>query len=94
MVTRRLSQQSLPFELNLSPYMFTRLTTWLARQIREQFGLEMSVYIDNLLLGARSREELEDGLNKIKAFFQELDVIISAEKEVRPARSVECIGFV
>ena len=54
----------------------------------------MSVYIDNLLLGARSREELEDGLNKIKAFFQELDVIISAEKEVRPARSVEYIGFV
>ena len=73
---RHLSQQSLPFELNLSPYMFTRLTTWLARQIREQFGLEMSVYIDNLLLGAQSCEELEDGLDKIKAFFQELCVVI------------------
>ena len=44
--------------------------------------------------GVQSREELGDRLNKVKAFFQELGVVISVEKEVRPARSVEYIGFV
>lgn len=84
----------LPFGLNLSPYVFTRITSWLARQIRERFGLEAAVYIDDFLLGAQSREKLEEGINKVKAFFHELGVIISSEKEVRPAGSVEYIGFV
>lgn len=84
----------LPFGLNLSPYVFTRLTNWLARQVRERFGLEAAVYIDDFLLGASSREELEEGLVRVKAFFRELGVVVSEEKEVRPATRVEYIGFV
>lgn len=84
----------LPFGLNLSPYVFTRLTNWLARQVRERFGFEAAVYIDDFLLGASSREELEEGLVRVKAFFRELGVVVSEEKEVRPATRVEYIGFV
>ena len=83
----------LPFGLNLSPYVFTRLTGWLAREIWRRFHLEVAVYIDDFLLGAASRVELEDGLRKVKAFFEELGVVVSTKKEVCPARKVEFIGF-
>lgn len=83
----------LPFGLNLSPYVFTRLTGWLAREIRSRFHLEVAVYIDDFLLGAASKVELEDGIRKVKAFFEELGVVVSSKKEVCPARKVEFIGF-
>lgn len=83
----------LPFGLNLSPYVFTRLTGWLARQVRERFGLETAVYIDDFLFGASSEEALAEGIAKVKEFFSELGVVISTKKEVRPANKVEFIGF-
>lgn len=83
----------LPFGLNLSPYVFTRLTNWLARQIRERFKLEVAVYIDDFLLGARTKEGLEEGLRGVKSLFEELGVVVSTEKEVAPATKVEFIGF-
>lgn len=84
----------LPFGLNLSPYIFTRLTNWLARQIRARFGLEVAVYIDDFLIGASSREALEEGIRKVKAFFRRLGVVTSEKKEIQAANSVEFIGFV
>lgn len=84
----------LPFGLNLSPYVFTRLTNWLARQVRARFGLEVAVYIDDFLIGAESREALEEGVAKVKRFFAELGVVVSQEKEMRAANRVEFIGFV
>lgn len=83
----------LPFGLNLSPYVFTRLTGWLGREIRRRFGLQVAVYIDDFLLGAASRLELEEGIQKVKEFFEILGVVISTKKEVLPARTVEFIGF-
>lgn len=84
----------LPFGLNLSPYVFTRLTGWLAREIRKRFHLETAVYIDDFLLGAETREELDEGLRKVKTLFEDLGVVISTKKEIRPAQEVEFIGFV
>ena len=83
----------LPFGLNLSPYVFTRLTGWLAREVRKRFGLGVAVYIDDFLLGAKSREELEEGIQRVKEFFETLGVVISEKKEVSPAQKVEFIGF-
>ena len=83
----------LPFGLNLSPYIFTRLTNWLARQIRSRFGLEVAVYIDDFLIGAKTKEVLESGIEKVKQLFSELGVIISQKKEVQAANKVEFIGF-
>ena len=84
----------LPFGLNLAPYVFTRLTGWLARVIRKEFGLQVAVYIDDFLLGGRTKEELEKGIDAVKCLFEELGVRISAEKEVQPAKEVEFLGFV
>lgn len=83
----------LPFGLNLSPYIFTRLTNWLAREIRGRFGLEVAVYIDDFLIGAKTKEELESGIGKVKQFFSELGVVISTKKEVQTTNKVEFIGF-
>lgn len=84
----------LPFGLNLSPYIFTRLTGWLAREIRRRFKLEVAVYIDDFLLGAATKEKLEEGVKEVKGFFAELGVVISEKKEIKPAQEVEFIGFV
>lgn len=83
----------LPFGLNLSPYVFTRLTGWLAREIRRRFGLQVAVYIDDFLLGAETREALEEGLRKVREFFAELGVVVSEKKEAKVANKVEFIGF-
>lgn len=83
----------LPFGLNLSPYVFTRLTSWLAREIRRRFHLQAAVYIDDFLLGGGTREELEEGIRGVKRLFEELGVVVSEKKEVEPARKVEYIGF-
>lgn len=83
----------LPFGLNLSPYIFTRLTNWLAREIRKRFHLEAAVYIDDFLLGSQSREELERGIGEVKGFFAELGVQVSEKKEIKPAQEVDFIGF-
>lgn len=83
----------LPFGLSLSPYVFTRLTGWLAREARRRFGLQVAVYIDDFLVGAASKEELEKGLQRVKDLFSRLGVVISTEKEVQPARRVEFIGY-
>ena len=83
----------LPFGLSLSPYVFTRITNWLAREIRRRFGLQTAVYIDDFLLGAESKERLEQGIEEVKGFFETLGVVVSAKKEIRPVRVVEFIGF-
>lgn len=84
----------LPFGLSLSPYVFTRLTNWLAREVRRRFGLQVAVYIDDFLLGAQTREELEEGIRRTKSLFERLGVIVSAKKEVEPTQRAEFIGFV
>lgn len=83
----------LPFGLSLSPYIFTRLTGWLAREVRRRFGLQVAVYIDDFLIGAASREELERGLQQVKDLFSRLGVVVATEKEVQPSKSVEFIGY-
>ena len=83
----------LPFGLSLSPYIFTRITEWLARQVRKRFGLQVAVYVDDFLLGAQSEEELLTGLRKVKNFFEKLGVIISEKTSQIPAREVEFLGF-
>lgn len=84
----------LPFGLAISPYVFTRFTNWLGREIRKRFGLFTAVYIDDFLLGARTKEELESGLARVKDFFKRLGVVLSEKTEHTPRRQVEYLGFV
>ena len=69
----------LPFGLNLSPYVFTRITGFLARLIRKGLGLNVACYIDDFLLGADTREELEAGLAGVKRLSKRLGVVLSSK---------------
>ena len=83
----------LPFGLSISPYVFTRITNWLARVIREKTGLKVVVYIDDFLLGGQSEEELRSGLEAVKRLFTRLGVVSSEDKEVGPGQRVPFLGF-
>lgn len=83
----------LPFGLSLSPYVFTRLTNFLAKLIRRETGLMVSVYIDDFLVGGRTRQEVEQGLRRIRELFDELGVRLSAKRPLEPAQETEFIGL-
>ena len=83
----------LPFGLSLSPYIFTRLTNWLAGLIREKTGLSVAVYIDDFLVGGPTKEAMEKGLMEIRRLFEELGVVLSTKKPIVIAREVEFLGF-
>ena len=90
---RTVASTVLPFGLSISPYVFTRITNWLARVIREKTGLKVVVYIDDFLLGGQSEEELRSGLEAVKRLFTQLGVVSSEDKEVGPAGRVPFLGF-
>ena len=83
----------LPFGLSLSPYVFTRLTGFLARLVRRQVGLEVAVYVDDFLLGGASREEVVTGLEAVKLLFGRLGVVLSEKTPAIPARQADFLGF-
>ena len=83
----------LPFGLNLSPYIFTRFTTWVTRKIREKFGLYSAVYVDDYLFGAESKEKLEEGIKKVRSLFETLGIKISSKTALIPQREVQFLGF-
>ena len=83
----------LPFGLSLSPYAFTRLTSWLARQLRKRFNINVAVYVDDFLLGGNTKEELQIGLEKTKEFFNRLGVQLSDKTSQEPTQQVDYLGF-
>ena len=83
----------LPFGLNISPYVFTRITSWLAREIRKRFHLNVAVYVDDFMVGASTKEQLEEGLRRIKDLFDTLGVCLSEKTSQKPAQRVEFLGF-
>lgn len=84
----------LPFGLSVSPYIFTRLTGWLARLIRKKTGLNTAVYIDDFLLGAKTEHELEKGVQQVRDLFGRLGVKLSEKTEQIPQKRVEYLGLV
>ena len=84
----------LPFGLSISPYVFTRLTSWLARVIRNKIGLNVAVYVDDFMLGAESNEVLMSGLVRVRELFQRLGVVLSPKTEQVPREEVEFLGLV
>ena len=83
----------LPFGLSLSPYVFTRLTNWVAGVLRRKTGLKIGVYIDDFIVGSETKEQLEDGLKIIREVFNKLGIILSDKKPVVIAKQVEHLGF-
>lgn len=83
----------LPFGLSLSPYVFTRLTNWVAGVLRRKTGLRIAVYIDDFLVGSETKEQMEDGLRVIKEVFEDLGIILSDKKPITVGKQVEHLGF-
>ena len=83
----------LPFGLSISPYIFTRITNWLAREIRKRFNLHVAVYVDDFLLGGDSKEELPRGIESVKRFFNRLVVVLSPKTSQEPSQKVKFLGF-
>ena len=83
----------LPFGLNISPYVLTRLTGFLAREVRRRFGLLVAVYVDDFLLGASTREALERGLEEARAFFTRLGVVLSDKAPAVISKQADFLGF-
>ena len=90
---RTVAATVLPFGLNLSPYVFTRITGFLARLIRKQIGLNVACYIDDFLLGADTQEELVRGLAEVRSLFKRLGVVLSDKLPATPAQTAEFLGF-
>lgn len=90
---RTLVSTVLPFGLNISPYIFTRYTNWVAGLIRRKTGLNVACYIDDFILGGQTKEDVERGLKKVKEMFRELGLVLSDKKETVVARETEFLGF-
>lgn len=84
----------LPFGLSLSPYIFTRITNWLAGLLREKTGLYVAVYLDDSMVGANTKRELEVGLEQIRDLCEELGVVLSEEKGSGVTQRAEYLGFI
>ena len=83
----------LPFGLSLSPYVFTRLTGFLARLVRRRVGLEVAVYVDDFLLGGASKEKVARGLEEVRDLFGRLGVVLSDKIPAVPAQQADFLGF-
>ena len=91
--TKTLVSSVLPFGLNISPYVFTRLTGWASRKAMELTGVSIATFIDDFMIGSQSREGLEDALKKILQLFSELGMVLSQKKEMTIEEEVDFLGF-
>ena len=90
---RTVAATVLPFGLSLSPYVFTRLTGFLARLVRRRVGLEVAVYVDDFLLGGESEEKVVRGLEEVRDLFGRLGVVLSDKIPAVPAQQADFLGF-
>lgn len=84
---------TLPFGLSISPFIFTRATSFLARQIRKRTGAQVAVYIDDFLIGGKTKRELKNTIQEVERLFKFLGVRLSEKTSREPARKVEFLGF-
>ena len=78
----------------MSPYIFTRITNWLAGLLRRKTGLQVAAYLDDFMIGADTRRQLEVGLEQIRNLCRELGVVLAEEKGSGVTQRAEYLGFV
>ena len=85
---------SLPFGLNVAPYVFTKLLRPVMAVLREQ-GIRLVIYLDDILVMGASALEAAQHLESTKLLLDELGFIINTEKSVfLPAQSLEYLGLI
>ena len=83
----------LPFGLACAPWVFTKTLKPLAAQLR-QLGMQLIVYIDDILILAESKELAWDHVIRLVYLLENLGFVISKPKCVlEPTQLVEFLGF-
>ena len=68
--------QSLPFGLSSAPRVFTKLLKPVPARLRHQ-GMRLIMYLDDMLVMAQSREELENHLSQITSLLELLGFVVN-----------------
>jgi len=84
--------QSLPFSLSSAPRVFTKLLKPVLARLRHQ-GMRLIMYLDNMLVMAQTREELESHLSQIMSLLELLGFVVNREKsQLIPTQLTQYLG--
>lgn len=85
--------KALPFGVSHAPRTFTKIMRYAAMILR-QWGVRIVMYLDDILILGKTKEEAQKHTNWAIALLQYLGLTVSREKTEREAkRQVEFIGF-
>lgn len=85
--------QALPFGLSSAPQMFTKLTKPVVALLRK-LGIRLIMYLDDMLILAKSRLEARQQLATVLRLLIALGFIINLKKSVMtPSQIIEFLGF-
>lgn len=85
---------ALPFGLNLSPWVFTRLMDAVIAESRRSSLSPTSNYLDDLLLRSQDREQLGLDRDALLSLLEELGFIVNREKsDLTPSRTFVHLGM-
>uniref|UniRef100_A0A1X7TRB5 Reverse transcriptase domain-containing protein n=1 Tax=Amphimedon queenslandica TaxID=400682 RepID=A0A1X7TRB5_AMPQE len=83
----------LPFSLASAPWVFTK-TLKLIAALGQELGIQLAVYIDNILLMAETKEKASDHASGLIHLFQCPGFTINLEKTIlQPSQCLEFLGF-
>ena len=73
--------QSLPFGLGSAPYMFTKLMNLMVSTL-QKLGIYLILYLDDMLIMAKSRQHAKAHLATVMLFLLSLGFIINLKKSI------------
>lgn len=84
----------LPFGLCTAPFVFTKLTKPVVHKLRSK-GLISVIYLDDILLVGRSKEECFVNLQETRSLLESLGFILNLDKcQLKPSTSCKFLGFI
>lgn len=87
------SFRCLPFGLNVSPLFVTKIYRPVIANL-QAMGHQALIYIDDMLLIGRTKEECEAAVKEALSLFKRLGVVVNAKKSCFiPAQQMEYLGF-
>jgi len=85
--------QCLPFGLSTAPHVFTKLLKPVLIHLGHQ-RIRFIKYLDDILVMAQSRMELEKQLGQITSLLEMLGFVVNREKsQLHPAQRIQYLGF-
>jgi len=86
--------QCLPFGLSSAPRVFTKLLRPVVGHLRRQ-GIRLVIFLDDMLVLAQSKEDLETQMDQIIQLFSLLGFSINHDKsQLNPTQQIQFLGFI